>query len=139
MARKVYDMSFRMSRRDLLHVVSGTAATLAMTAFAGETASGWMWAQKIASNPGAAVPDIHGGFEPDGRVVERLWHIHTVAMESTGVYWIPVCQILEDHGIEAVLVNAAHAKNVSGRKSDAAMDCWRPQSGPSATLGFCAA
>ena len=48
--------------------------------------------------------------------------IHTVAMESTGVYWIPVCQILEDHGIEAVLVNAAHAKNVSGRKSDA-LDC----------------
>jgi transposase len=48
--------------------------------------------------------------------------IHTVAMESTGVYWIPVSQILEDHGIEVVLVNAAHAKNVSGRKSDV-LDC----------------
>jgi transposase len=48
--------------------------------------------------------------------------IETVAMESTGVYWIPVCQILEDKGIEVVLVNAAYAKNVSGRKSDV-LDC----------------
>jgi transposase len=48
--------------------------------------------------------------------------IETVAMESTGVYWIPACQILEGRGIEVFLVNAAHAKNVSGRKSDM-MDC----------------
>jgi transposase len=48
--------------------------------------------------------------------------ITTVAMESTGVYWIPVVQILETHGIEAILVNAAHVKNVSGRKTDM-LDC----------------
>jgi transposase len=48
--------------------------------------------------------------------------IETVAMESTGVYWIPVCQILESKGIEVVLVNARHAKNVSGRKTDM-LDC----------------
>src|SRR5688572_7289741 len=48
--------------------------------------------------------------------------IKTVAMESTGVYWIPACQILEARGIEVFLVNAAHAKNVSGRKSDM-VDC----------------
>ena len=48
--------------------------------------------------------------------------IRSVAMESTGVYWISVFQILEAHGIEAVLVNAAHVKNVSGRKSDW-LDC----------------
>jgi transposase len=48
--------------------------------------------------------------------------IQTVAMESTGVYWIPVCQILESKGIEVYLVNARHAKNVSGRKSDM-LDC----------------
>jgi transposase len=48
--------------------------------------------------------------------------IETVAMESTGVYWIPVCQILESKGIEVVLVNARYAKNVSGRKSDM-LDC----------------
>src|SRR5207253_3513335 len=40
--------------------------------------------------------------------------IQTVAMESTGVYWIPVCQILESKGIEVYLVNARQAKNVRG-------------------------
>jgi transposase len=48
--------------------------------------------------------------------------IKTVAMESTSVYWIPACQILEGRGIEVFLVNAAHAKNVRGRKSDM-VDC----------------
>jgi transposase len=48
--------------------------------------------------------------------------IETVAMESTGVFWIPVCQILESKGIEVYLVNARQAKNVSGRKSDM-LDC----------------
>jgi transposase len=48
--------------------------------------------------------------------------IRSVAMESTGVYWIPVFQILEAKGIEAVLVNARHVKNVSGRKTDM-LDC----------------
>ena len=48
--------------------------------------------------------------------------IETVAMESTGVYWIPVCQILESKGIEVYLVNAKMVKNVSGRKSDL-LDC----------------
>ena len=44
--------------------------------------------------------------------------ITTVAMESTGVYWIPLYQILEDHGIRACLVNARHMKNVPGRRTD---------------------
>jgi transposase len=48
--------------------------------------------------------------------------IETVAMESTGVYWVAVSQILERQGIEVVLVNARHVKNVSGRKSDC-LDC----------------
>lgn len=48
--------------------------------------------------------------------------IKTVAMEATGVYWIPVFEIIESRGIEAVLVNAQHVKNVSGRKSDVS-DC----------------
>lgn len=48
--------------------------------------------------------------------------IKTVAMESTGVYWIPVFQILEARGFEVCLVNARHVKNVPGRKSDVA-DC----------------
>jgi len=48
--------------------------------------------------------------------------VQTVAMESTGVYWIPVFQILEERGIEVCLVNAKHVKNVPGRKTDVS-DC----------------
>lgn len=48
--------------------------------------------------------------------------IETVAMESTGVYWIPSFQILESKGIEVFLVNARQVKNVSGRKTDM-LDC----------------
>jgi len=44
--------------------------------------------------------------------------ITTVAMEATGVYWIPLFQILEDRGLEVNLVNARHVKNGPGRKSD---------------------
>lgn len=48
--------------------------------------------------------------------------IKTVAMESTGVYWIPLFQILEFGGIEVCLVNARHVKNVPGRRTDVS-DC----------------
>lgn len=44
--------------------------------------------------------------------------VKTVAMESTGVFWIPVFEILEQHGIEVILANARDAKAVPGRKSD---------------------
>lgn len=44
--------------------------------------------------------------------------VTTVAMESTGVYWIAVFEILEARGFEVVLVNARHAKTVPGRKTD---------------------
>ncbi|MEA3292650.1 MAG: IS110 family transposase, partial [Pseudomonadota bacterium] len=53
--------------------------------------------------------------------------IRTVAMESTGVYWIPVFEVLEERGLEVLLVNARHVKNVPGRKSDV-QDCqWLQQ------------
>jgi len=48
--------------------------------------------------------------------------VTTVVMESTGVYWIPVFEILENHKLEVKLVNARHVKNVPGRKSDV-LDC----------------
>ncbi len=48
--------------------------------------------------------------------------VTTVAMEATGVYWIPVFQILEQRGLEVVLVNARQTKHVAGRKSDV-QDC----------------
>lgn len=48
--------------------------------------------------------------------------IKTIAMESTGVYWIPLYELLEDNGFEVKLVDARQAKNVSGRKTDV-LDC----------------
>ena len=48
--------------------------------------------------------------------------IETVAMESTGIYWLQLFLILESYGFEVLLVNARHVKNVSGRKSDV-LDC----------------
>jgi len=48
--------------------------------------------------------------------------IKTVAMESTGVYWIPFFQMLESRGLQVCLVNARHVKNVPGRKTDVS-DC----------------
>jgi transposase len=44
--------------------------------------------------------------------------VRSVAMQSTGVYWMPVFEVLEGHGLEVYLVNAQHTKNVPGRKSD---------------------
>jgi transposase len=44
--------------------------------------------------------------------------IKTVAMESTGVYWIPLYDILEERGLKPCLVNARHMKNVPGRRTD---------------------
>ena len=48
--------------------------------------------------------------------------IRSVAMEATGVYWIPLFEILEARGFEVLLVNAQHVKNVPGRKTDV-LDC----------------
>ena len=52
----------------------------------------------------------------------RKCGVTTVAMESTGVYWIPLFEILEREGFEVKLVDARKSKNVSGRKSDV-LDC----------------
>lgn len=53
--------------------------------------------------------------------------IETVAMESTGVYWIPLFQVLEERGFEVKLVDARQLKRVPGRKSDV-LDCqWLQQ------------
>ena len=53
--------------------------------------------------------------------------ITVVAMESTGVYWIPLYELLEGAGFEVHLVNAHHVKGVPGRKSDV-LDCqWLQQ------------
>jgi transposase len=71
---------------------------------------------------GSFTPDLH-------EMAEWLkkCHIKTVAMESTGVYWIPVFQILESHGFEVLLVNPRFAKNVSGRPTDVGDAQWLQQ------------
>ena len=53
--------------------------------------------------------------------------VTSVVMESTGVYWIPLYEILESRGFDVNLVNARHVKNVTGRKTDVE-DCqWLQQ------------
>ena len=66
-----------------------------------------------------------GTFTPDLQALVA-WlvacQVTTVAMESTGVYWIPIFELLEERGLQVYLVNARHIKNVPGRKSDV-QDC----------------
>lgn len=68
---------------------------------------------------------LFGTFTPDlKRLVAWLvaCQVTTVAMESTGVYWIPIFEMLEAAGINAQLVEARQLKRVPGRKSDY-LDC----------------
>jgi transposase len=53
--------------------------------------------------------------------------VTSVAMESTGVYWIPIYEILEQRGFEVIPVNARYAKNVPGRKADVSDAAWLRQ------------
>lgn len=67
----------------------------------------------------------------DGLNALADWLLHcgikSVAMEATGVYWIALFQVLDTRGLEVILVNAQHVKNVPGRKSDV-QDCqWLQQ------------
>src|SRR5262249_5003924 len=50
--------------------------------------------------------------------------VTTAAMQSTGVYWIPLYEILDARGLEVYLVNARHTKNLRGRKSDVQESQW---------------
>ena len=53
--------------------------------------------------------------------------VQTVAMESTGVYWIPLFEVLEERGFQVMLVDPRRIKNVPGRKTDV-VDCqWLQQ------------
>lgn len=50
--------------------------------------------------------------------------VETVVMESTGVYWIPIFELLEERGFAVCLVNARDAKHVPGRKTDVSDAQW---------------
>jgi transposase len=82
-----------------------------------------------------AINDGNGGHEVKttsaftcdlNEIVDYLKHngITTAAMESTGVYWLPLYIMLEEAGIEPYLVNAKHVKNVTGRKKDDTDSIW---------------
>jgi hypothetical protein len=70
---------------------------------------------------------VFGTFTPDLQALVawlKACGIKTVAMESTGVYWIPLYELLEERGFEAYVVNARHLKNVPGRKTDVCDAQW---------------
>lgn len=83
-----------------------------------------IWAAVASASTPATVRKF-GTFTPDLHALAD-WLVEcgvdTVAMESTGVYWIPVYEILEACGLQVFVVNARHLKNVPGRKSDI-QDC----------------
>jgi transposase len=54
----------------------------------------------------------------------RSCGVRTIAMQSTGVYWIPLYDILEERGFKVFLVNARQTKNLPGRKSDVQESQW---------------
>jgi len=64
---------------------------------------------------------VFGCLTPDLHTMARWMTAHkvtTVVLESTGVYWVPVAQVLESHGLEVCLVDARQARNLPGRKTD---------------------
>jgi transposase len=70
---------------------------------------------------------VYDSYTPDLHALAK-WlkecRIDTVAMEATGVYWIPVFEVLEEYGFRLYLVNARHFKNAPGRKSDISDAQW---------------
>jgi transposase len=77
----------------------------------------------VAVPPPAAAQPVRqfGTYTPDLHALVawlRECQIETVAMESTGIYWIPLFELLEAQGFDVAVVNARHLKHVTGRKSD---------------------
>lgn len=70
---------------------------------------------------GKAIRKTYGSFRNDVirlRVWLRQLRVNEIAMESTGVYWRPLWNVLEDQGFRLLLVNPAQVKALQGRKSD---------------------
>jgi transposase len=86
----------------------------------------------VAAPPGSSEHPVRefGVFTKDLYAIAewlRECGVETVAMESTGVYWVPLYEVLEERGFQVKLVDARKVKNVSGRKSDV-LDCqWLQQ------------
>jgi len=81
----------------------------------------------IAPDKSAEPVRRFGCFTADLRELAGFLKEHgvvTVAMQSTGVYWIPLYDVLEEAGLEVYLVNARDTKNLPGRKSDVQESQW---------------
>ncbi len=106
-------MSKRKQRLEQMAIVHPNAAGL-------DIGASEIWACVPPDCEGETVK-MFATFTPDlHRLADWLvaCEVDTVAMESTGIYWIPSFEILEARGITVCLVNAQHIKNVPGRKSD---------------------
>jgi transposase len=70
---------------------------------------------------------VFGTFTRDLQEVLEFFQQHgvqTVAMEATGIYWMPLYEVLQKGGVKVCMVNGAHVKNVPGRKTDVADSQW---------------
>jgi len=110
---------FMMNKKSLesMTVVHPNAAGL-------DIGSREIWAAVRPDRPGETVRRF-ATFTPDLEALADWLQecaVDTVAMESTGVYWIPIFELLERRGLQVYLVNASHIKHVPGRKSDV-LDC----------------
>ena len=108
------------------NMINGTMPSVIMNANAAglDIGSREIWASVPVSQAEPSVR-VFGTFTPDlYQLADWLvaCHVETVAMESTGVYWIPIFEILEARGLKVYLVHARYLKNVPGRKSDY-LDC----------------
>ena len=96
----------------------------------------------VAVPPGRDTEAVHsfGAFTVDLHAMAgwlKQCGIKSVVMESTGVYWIAPFQVLEQYGLEVLLIDARLAKNLPGRKSDV-LDCqWHQQLHPFGLLRGC--
>lgn len=103
---------------DVLSMINPNAAGI-------DVASEEMWVCVPADR---AEPNVRrfGAFTADLEAIAdwlRQCRITSVAMESTGVYWIPLYQVLVERGFDVCLTNARHLKNVSGRPKSDRLDC----------------
>ena len=81
----------------------------------------------VAGPENAQIVKVFGNYTADLQAIGR-WlrehHVKTVAMESTGVYWIPLFEELERQGFECLLISSRSLRRVAGRKSDISDAQW---------------